>query len=98
MNGHNFLGICAIIAFLATFLSGIVASYFGIRAILNPTPDGPHRRLVRLWRLNALLFADELSTIGQGYRARYLSAVKATLCSLAVLVGLAMALALTKSN
>ena len=95
MNGHNFLGICAIVASMATFFSGIVASYFGFRAILNPAPDGPLRRLVTLWRLNALLFADELSTIGQGYRARYLLAVKATLCSMAALVGLAVTLALT---
>jgi hypothetical protein len=98
MNGPNFLGICTIVAFMATFLSAIVASYFGFRAILNPRPDGPHRRLVKLWRLNALLFADELSTIGQGYRARHLSAVKATFCSMAVLAGLAVTLALIKTN
>jgi hypothetical protein len=97
MSGYNFLGICTIIAFMATFLSGIVGSYFGFRAILKPAPNG-RRRMVRVWRLNALLFADKLSTIGRAYGSRYLSAIKVFLCSVGALIVLLAMLDLAKPN
>jgi hypothetical protein len=80
---------------MATFISLIVASYFGWRAVLNPAPEGPRRKIVRLNRLNALLFADELSSIGQVYRARHLKTLTIALCFGTGMVALAISLALT---
>ena len=92
---HSLLGTCTIVAFMATFISLIVGSYFGSRAVLNPATEGPRRKIVRLNRLNALLFADELSPIGQVYRARYLKTLRTALCFGTGMVALIILLALT---
>ena len=92
---RGLLGICTIVAFMATFIALIVGSYFAWRAALNPASEGPGRKIVRLNRFNALLFADELSPIGQAYRARYLKTLTIALCFGTGLVALAISLALT---
>ena len=92
---RNLLVVCTVVASLATFASAITGSYFAIRAILNIGPGSPRRWIVRVWRLNAVLFADELSVIGRQYRTRYLMAAIATVCAGAIWVTLALALALT---
>jgi len=93
---RTLLTMFVIIAFLGTIVSAIMASYLGVRASANIATGGPHRWIVKVNRLNAVLFADELSPAGQQYRRRYLKATVATVCSIAVLAVLAFALALTK--
>jgi hypothetical protein len=50
--------------------------------------------MVRLFRFNALLFADELSPIGQVYRARYFKSLTIALYFGTGMVALAISLAL----
>ncbi|MBB4395943.1 hypothetical protein [Bradyrhizobium sp. ERR14] len=89
---RNLLAIGTVIAFFATIASAAAGSYFGIRAALNVAPDGPRRWIVKVWRLNAILFPDELSASGQQYRLRYLRALIAVLCSGAAMAAFAIAL------
>jgi hypothetical protein len=93
---RNILLLFTVAAFFATMASALTGSYFTIRAVLNIAPGGPRRWTVRLWRLNAVLFPDELSETGQQYRARLLRSVMATLCSGGALV--MFAVALSKAN
>ena len=92
---RSLLGACTMVAFMATFISLIVGSYFALRAVLNPASAGPRRKIVRFFRLNALLFADELSPVGQIYRARCLKTQTIALCFGIGMVALGILLALT---
>ena len=89
---RNLLLLGTVVVFFATMVSAVVGSYFGIRAALNIAPGGPRRLTVRVWRLNAVLFPDELSASGKHYRLRYLRALIATLCSGVALAAFAVAL------
>jgi hypothetical protein len=89
---RNLLLLGTFVVFFATMVSAAVGSYFGIRAVLNIAPGGPRRWTVRVWRLNAVLFPDELSASGKRYRLRYLRALIVTLCSGVALAALAVAL------
>jgi hypothetical protein len=95
---RNLLGICIVIVFLVTFVTVLVASYFFLRAAFNRSPDGPRHWLVKINRFNAVLFPGELSPVGRRYRALWLKTLIISLCSGALLVGLAIGLAMTKSN
>ena|SRR5665811_546045 len=95
---RNLLAICAFAAGLATFASAMMATYFHFRAIANITAGGPRRWIVKMNRLNAVLFPDELSPIGLQYRARCLRALTACLCSTAIMAATALVLGLTKPN
>jgi hypothetical protein len=92
---RGLLGTCTIVAFMATYIALIVGSYFAWRAVLNPASEGPRRKIVRLFRLNALLFPDELSPIGQAYRTRYLKTLTIALCLGSGMLALAILLAFT---
>jgi hypothetical protein len=83
---------------MAIFIALIVGSYFPWRAVFNPAATGPRRKIVRLYRLNALLFADELSPLGQIYRARYLKTLMIASCFGVGMVVLAIILALTSDS
>jgi hypothetical protein len=93
---RNLLLLGTVVVFFATIVSAVVGSYFGIRAVLNIAHGGPRRWIVRVWRLNAVLFPDELSASGKHYRLRYLRALIATFCSGVALAAFAVALYNTK--
>ena len=90
------LGICMIVAFVATYISLAVGSLLAWRAALNAAAMGPRRKIVRLFPLNALLFADELSPLGQIYKARCPKTFMIGLCCGTGMIAIMLALALTK--
>lgn len=95
---RNLLAICTFAACLAAFASAVVGTYFHFRAIANIAAGGPRRWIVKVNRLNAVLFPDELSAIGLQYRASCLRALTACLCFVAVMAATALVLGLTKPN
>ncbi|SHG39761.1 hypothetical protein SAMN05444169_2219 [Bradyrhizobium erythrophlei] len=76
---RNLLAIFAFASCLTVFASAAVATYFHFQAIANIPAGGPRRRIVKVNRLNALLFPDELSPIGLQYRVRCLRTLTAPL-------------------
>jgi hypothetical protein len=95
---RNLLAICAFAAGLATFASAMAATYFLFRAIANTSASGPRRWIVKMTRLNAVLFPDELSPIGLHYRASWVRASTALWCSIVIMLAMVLGLELTKPN
>ena len=92
------LAICAFVSLSATFASIVAGTYFFFRTSTQIAAGSPRRWIVKVNRFNAVLFPDELSPVGRQYRSRYLKAVAAALCSMAVFALTALALELTKPN
>ena len=87
---RNLLAIFAFASCLAVFASAAVATYFHFQAIANIPAGGPRRRIVKVNRLNALLFPDELSPIGLQYRVRCLRTLTACLCFIVAMAATAL--------
>jgi hypothetical protein len=95
---RNLLAICAFATGFTAFASAGVATYFHFRAIANIASGGPRRWIVKVWRLNAILFPDELSPAGLQFRTRCVRAMTVCLWCVAVMATTVLVLGLTKPN
>jgi hypothetical protein len=95
---RNLLAICTFAACLAVFASAVVGTYFHFRAIANIAAGGPRRWIVKVNRLNAILFRDELSPVGLQYRARCIQALTACVCFVVVVAATVIILGRAKPN
>ena len=93
---RNLLAAGAFVAMSSTIIYMMVGSFFLIRASCNRAPSAPYRWMVKYFWLNAVLFPDQLSSIGLKYRRWYLVFLRASLGSGAVMIALVLALALLK--